>query len=131
MEASLFLRNKLYRHIEWNGQEFTFNRYKENEYGELSDEIGQSFTFKGLFHDGGGYGGMMNFELVERDGARITTKMKPMILCTYDSGKDIVIDDWAYVGNNKYKVIEKNNIKNLNIAYELSLELDNDNSRVN
>lgn len=122
MEATFFLRNKLYRHIEWNGQKFTFYRNKTNEYGELSDEIEKTFTFKGLYHDGGGYGGMLNFELYERDGGRTITKMKPMILCKYDDAKDIIIDDFVYIGDLKYRMIEKNDVKNLNIAFELSLE---------
>jgi len=124
MEASLYLRNKLHRHIEWNGQPLIFYRYSKNEYEELTNEIEEEFHFKGLFHDGGGYGGMLNFELFERDGARTITKMKPMILCKYEDGKDIVIDDVVYMAGIKYRMVEKNNVKNLNIAFELSLEKD-------
>lgn len=123
MEASLFLRNKLYRHIEWNGQPFTFYRYAKNKYNELEvGTIEQEFAFKGLFHDGGGYGGMLNFELYERDGARTITKMKPMILCKYEDGKNIVIDDAVFIAGIEYRMVEKNNVKNLDIAFELSLE---------
>ena len=126
MEAVLFLRNKLRRHIEWNGQPLTFYRYGKNQYEEIDENvIEKQFDIKGLFHEGGGYGGMLNIELFERDGARTTSKMKPMVLCSYEDGKDIEMDDWVVIAENKYNVVEKVNVKNLNIAYEISLEIDN------
>lgn len=125
MEATLFLRNKLLRHIKWNGQPLTFVRYATNEYNELNKNvIVEEFHFKGLFHDGGGYGGMLNYELYERDGSRNLTKMKPMILCAYEDGKDLVIDDVTKINGQCYKLIEKNDVKALGIVYELSLEVD-------
>ena len=125
MEATLFLKNKINRHIQWNGQNFTFYRYAKNKYGELSSDIECEFNFKGIFHDGGGYGGMLNIELYERDGARIISKMKPMILCSYEDGIDLVIDDWAMIGGDKYKIVGKQDVKNLNIAFEISMEKEN------
>lgn len=125
MEATLFLRNKLARHISWNGQELTFTRYSKNEYNELTDNVEQTFTFKGLFHDGGGYGGMLKIDLYERDGARTFTKFKPIVLCMYEDGKDLTIDDVLELGGNTYNVVEITNVKNLNIAFEVSLEIDN------
>ena len=125
MEATLFLKNKLLRHIKWNGQPITFVRYAKNDYGELvKDEIEQTFSFRGLFHDGGGYGGMLNYELYERDGSRNLTKMKPMILCAYEDGNNLVIDDVTELNGKHYKLIEKNDVKALGIVYELSLEVD-------
>lgn len=122
MEATLFLRNKINRHIQWNGQDFTFYRYAKNEYGELSTEIEREFNFRGVFHEGGGYGGMLNIELYERDGARTVSKMKPMILCGYDDGKDLKIDDWADIGGVIYRIVGKQDVKNMNIAFEISME---------
>lgn len=124
MEATLFLKNKINRHIQWNGQDFTFYRYAKNKYGELSSEIEREFNFKGVFHEGGGYGGMLNIELYERDGARINSKMKPMILCGYDDGKDLLIDDWAEIGGTVYRIVGKQDVKNMNIAFEISMEKD-------
>lgn len=124
-EATWFLKNKLMRHIAWNGQEFEVFRYGRNEYGELDENIIESFKFKGLFHDGGGYGGMLNIEIYERDGARTMSKMKPMILCTYEDGVNITTDDWCMIGGDKFNVIDKNNVKQLGIMFEISLEKDN------
>lgn len=125
MEATLFLKNQIYRHIAWNGQEFTFYRLAKNSYEEFTDEIEQEFTFRGIFHDGGGYGGMLNFQLYEREGGRTLTRMKPMILCKYEDGKDLQIDDMVQIGDRKFRMLEKQDIKSLGIAFEISLEQDN------
>ena len=125
MEATLFFKNKINRQIQWNGQIFTFYRYAKNKYGELSKDIEREFTFKGIFHEGGGYGGMLNIELYERDGARIVSRMKPMILCSYEDGINLTIDDWAKIGDDIYKIVGKQDVKNLNIAFEISMEKDN------
>ena len=125
MLVETYLRNKIKRQIDWNGQEFEFLRYKQNEYHELTDEVEKKFLFKGIFHEGGGYGGMLNIELYERDGARTVSKMKPMILCLYEDAKDLDMDDTVLIGDCKYLVVEKNDVKNMHIAFEISLEIDN------
>lgn len=125
MLVETYLRNKIKRQIDWNGQEFEFLRYKQNEYHELTDEVEEQFLFKGIFHEGGGYGGMLNIELYERDGARTVSKMKPMILCLYEDAKDLDMDDTVLIGDCRYLVVEKNDLKNMHIAFEISLEIDN------
>lgn len=125
MLVETYLRNKIKRQIDWNGQEFEFLRYKQNEYHEITDEVEEQFLFKGIFHEGGGYGGMLNIELYERDGARTVSKMKPMILCLYEDAKDLDMDDTVLIGDCRYLVVEKNDIKNMHIAFEISLEIDN------
>lgn len=125
MLVETYLRNKIKRQINWNGQEFEFLRYKQNEYHEITDEVEEQFLFKGIFHEGGGYGGMLNIELYERDGARTVSKMKPMILCLYEDAKDLDMDDTVLIGDCRYLVVEKNDIKNMHIAFEISLEIDN------
>ena len=125
-EATLYLKNKLMRHIQWSGQEVEFCRNARNEYGEIiDDEIAETFTFKGLFHDGGGYGGMLNIQIYEREGAKTVTRMKPMLLCSYDDGKDIKNDDWCIINGEKFIVVDKVNVKAANIAYDISFERDN------
>lgn len=123
MQATTFLRNKIKRQILWNGQDFEFKRYAENSYHELTNDVEQTFKIKGIFHEAGGYGGMLNIELYEREGSREFSKMKPMILCLYDDvSKQLALDDRVIVGDDKYFVVEKNDIKNMHIAYEISLE---------
>lgn len=123
MNVETYLRNKIVRQIKWNGQPFVFTRYKTDSYHQLTDEIDCEFKVKGLFHEGGGYGGMLNIELYERDGGRTVSKMKPMILCLYEDGVNLEMDDFVYVGDNLHKIVEKIDIKNLRIAYEISLEV--------
>lgn len=121
----LFFRNKIKRHIDWNGQEFTFSRYKKNEFGELNEEVDKEFLLKGLFHDGGGYGGMLNIEMYERDGGRTFTRFKPMILCLHEDGQYIETDDVVQISGDVFRVVEKSDVKSLGVAYEISLEKDN------
>lgn len=125
MRAELFFRNKIKRQVDWNGQKMIFKRYVKNKYNELTDDVELEIEITGVFHEGGGYGGMLNIELYERDGSRSISKMKPMILCMYEEAKDIIIDDVVQIGNNKYRVVEKNDIKNFNVAFEISLEVIN------
>ena len=123
-----FLKNKITRQIKWNGKSFTFIRYKENDYHEKNyDEVEMEVTLQGVFHEGGGYGGMLNIELYSRDGGRTVTKMKPMILCLKsEESTNLIIDDVVKVGDYIYKVVEKNDIQNLGIAFEISLEIVNE-----
>lgn len=123
MNVENFLRNKIVRQIKWNGQEFTFTRYEKDNYGQLTHEVAETFTFVGLFHEGGGYGGMLQVELFERDGGRTITKLKPMILCLYEDGRDLDIDDVVKIGDNYHKLVQKVDVKNLGVAYEMTLEL--------
>lgn len=125
MEALLYFRNKIKRHIEWNGQMFTFTRFKKNEFDEITNEVDKNFHFKGLFHDGGGYGGMLNIELFERDGGRTFTRFKPMILCMFEDGDDIQTDDVVNISEDVFRVVEKSDVKELGVVYEISLEKDN------
>lgn len=125
MQVDNFLRNKIKRQIKWNGQSFEFLRFEKNEYHELSNDVEKTFSLQGIFHEGGGYGGMLNIEMYGRDGGRTVTKMKPMILCLYEDGVELDTDDVVFIGDYKYFIVEKNDIKNLKIAFEISLEIDN------
>lgn len=123
-----FLKNKITRQIKWNGKSFTFIRYKENDYHEKNyNEVEMEVTLEGVFHEGGGYGGMLNIELYSRDGGRTVSKMKPMILCLKTEESTILkMDDVVKVGDYIYKVVEKNDIQNLGVAFEISLEIVNE-----
>ena len=124
MQTDVFLRNKIKRQIKWNGQQFVFKRYKLNNYSEIDyNTVDEEFIVNGIFHEGGGYGGMLNIELFERDGARTTTKMKPMILCLYEEGHNLDMDDVVEISDYKYKIVDKQDIKNLGVAYEISMEV--------
>lgn len=125
MVADRFMRNKIKRQIEWNGRDLIFERYEKDAYGQLKDTIDEIYEMRAVFHEGGGYGGMLNIEIYENDGARTTTKMKPMLLCLYEDGLKIQSDDWVTINGRRFSVVDKSDISGLNIAFEVSLELDN------
>ena len=84
MNVEVFLRNKLERQIKWNGQPFKFIRHKRNDFHEITDEVEKEFNFNGVFHEGGGYGGMLNIEMYGRDGGKtaaiiLTNKCKSVL----------------------------------------------------
>lgn len=123
MLSETFLRERVKRRILWDGRDFKFTRYAVNEYHEKTNEVEKEYTIKGIYHDGGGYGGMLNIELVEREGSRDLMKTKPMILCLCDDvSKDVQMDDRVFIGDDEYFVVERTNLTNYNIAYEISLE---------
>lgn len=124
MQVELFLRSKIKRQIQWNGQEFVFERYKKDEYNQITDEVEKEIIIRGVYHDGGGYGGMLNIEIYSRDGSRSISKLKPMIICLYSDDPDerVLLDDVVKIRDNTYKVVDKKDIKNLGIAFEISLE---------
>lgn len=125
MLVDRFLLSKIKRQIQWNGRNLDFVRFRRDEYGQLTNEVEETISFRGLFHEGGGYGGMLNIELYENDGARTTTKMKPMVLCLYDDGDKIRIDDYVKISNRMFFVVDKSDVSGFGVAFELSLELDN------
>ena len=123
MQVETFLKSKINRLIQWNGQDFIFTRKQKNQYHEIVDDIETTIHIKGVFHDGGGYGGMLNLTLYTREGSREYDKSKPMILCMVDdNSSQIIIDDEIQIRNAKYTVVDKVDVKNLGIAYEISLE---------
>lgn len=132
MQVETFLRNKIKRQILWNGQYLVFERFGKNEYHELTDTVEETFEVQGVFHEGGGYGGMLNQEMFEREGSREVLKMKPMVLCLYDDvSKQIDTDDVVQIGDDKFRVVEKSDVKNIHIAYEISLEKIQDKEKTN
>jgi len=123
MQVETFLKSKINRLIKWNGQDFVFTRKMKNQYHEIVDDTNFEIHIRGVFHDGGGYGGMLNLELYTREGSREYDKSKPMILCLVDDdSSQIVIDDEVTIGKTPYTVVDKVDVKNLGIAYEISLE---------
>ena len=94
MQVETFLKSKINRLIKWNGQDFVFTRKMKNQYHEIVDDTDFEIHIRGVFHDGGGYGGMLNLELYTREGSREYDKSKPMVLCLVDDdSSQIVIDD--------------------------------------
>lgn len=106
------------REIKIHGNKYTFYRDNLDSYGENADGKNIVANVNGLFHVSKGY-----ISKNVSDGAVTHSKGQPMLLITYEDSKDIKSDDYVIIGENKYKVIEKNNIQQYNIVVDVSLEL--------
>lgn len=118
MIQSKFLRNKIDRQIKYNGSLFTFVRYGVDDYGQFTDEVIARFIFDGLFHET-----VKHVSLAESDEARIFDVPKSYILCLYEYGKEIKIDDHVVINEKEYRVTGKTDVNNFQVAFDISLEM--------
>ena len=119
MQATLFMKNKIARQIAINGQKFAFVRNKTDDYHQQLDEVKEVATISGIFHEATSY-----VKGTNSDGGRMVSKPQPMILTLRDDNSRLLEkDDKVTIGSNTYYVIEKYDIKNLGVAYDISLEV--------
>lgn len=123
MGQELFLKNKISRQIKQNGSSYVFKRFGIDEYGQHTDEVEETFNIKGLFHEVIHH---VQNALAESDGARIIDVPNSYILCLFEDGDLIRIDDFVEINEKIYKVVNKVNVGNYNIAYDISLEMEVD-----
>lgn len=119
MQVTLFLKNKIKRQIFWNGQQFVFIRNVEDDYKQQSEEAKEIVSITGIFHEVTSY-----IKQTNSDGGQMIGKTQPMILtlCNEDS-RLIEKGDKVTVGTDVYYVVEKHNVKGLDVAYDISLEV--------
>ena len=118
MLNTTFLKNKINRQIKQNGQRFTFVRYKEDQYHQVSSVVDQEIDLEGIFHTTNNY-----ITKNTDDGSASFSKPQPMILTSYEYGLKILPKDEVKISNQKYIVIDKNNVNSFNVAFDISLEL--------
>lgn len=109
--------SKIKRAIDTHGQSFTFLHPGANDYGEPTDNYG-SITVKGLFHQTRGY-----ITKNVTDGTISRSKPQPQILTLYDITSTIKLGDKLNFAGHTYNVTGVDNIGNLNIALDISLEM--------
>lgn len=117
MQTSFF-RNKVQRQINYNGQTFIFNKISRDKYHQANISTPVEITIKGLFHQTISY-----VNINSSEAGRMVRKPSPMIIALYEDCQNINTDDIVFIGDNKYKVIDKTDINNLNVACDISLEL--------
>ena len=110
--------NKIKREIECHGSSYTAYRYKLDKNNEPTEEVEQVTTFGGLFHTEKGY-----ISRNVSDGTTTKSKWQPKLLVSYEDGKSIKDGDLININNKTYKVVDKNNIQEYNIIYDISLEV--------
>ena len=118
MQNILFLKNKIDRQIKMNGQTFYFERHGEDQYHQTSSEVTDIIEVEGLFHTTNVY-----ISSNTNEGSRSFSKPQPMILTLYDQGSLIQTDDQVEISDQRYKVVDKININQFDIAFDISLEL--------
>lgn len=118
MQQTKFLANKIKRQIKTNGQTFNFKRYKVDKYHQVSDEIESEFSIEGIFHTTNSY-----VRNEGKDAAIFVKKQQPMILCMFEDGNNVQINDIVSISGNDYVVNNKNNINDFDVAFDLSLEM--------
>lgn len=118
MQNVLFLQTKIARQISLNGQSFEFKRFKFDKYNVITDEVLKVYTLKGIFHEAVSYQKPQDAE-----AGRMVAKPQPMILTLIENDIDILKDDVVRIGNNTFTVVEKHDVKGLQVAYDISLEV--------
>lgn len=111
--------HKVVREIKIHGATYNLFRDKLDKYGEsTNEEPEQVATIHGLFHVSKGY-------ITEniQEGTRTHSKGQPMLLVAYVETENIQNGDYLEINQNKYKVVEKNNIQEYSIVTDVSLEL--------
>lgn len=110
--------HKVEREIKVSGRLYTFYREETDEYDELTGQIEEVATIRGLFHVSKGY-----ITSKISDATKIHGKGQPLIMMRYEEQMEIQNGDYVMINGNKYKVVEKNNIQEYCIVSDLSLEL--------
>lgn len=115
------MANELYkvkREIVIHGSSYEVYKDVLDEYNEKTDEQVKVGTIKGLFHISKGY-----IAEAIQDGTRTHSKGQPMLLMTCEESQSVLVGHYLLINQNKYKVIEKNNIQEYGIIVDVSLEL--------
>lgn len=110
--------HKVEREIKTHGMEYEFKRKVLDKYKE---DTGESKTIKnviGLFHTTKGY-----ISVNTTDDSKIQTKGQPKMMIVFDDSKEIKKGDFVLINNKTYVVLEKNNVQEMNIVIDISLEL--------
>lgn len=119
MQNTRFLKNKIARQITLNGQQFSFERYATDKYHQQSSDVEEVTLVFGIFHETVAY-----VRESGSDSGRMVSKSQPMILLLCDDeSKKIQHNDIVRIGDCTYHVVSKKDVKNLGVAYDISLEV--------
>ena len=110
--------HKLNQAIQRGGRSFVFTRAEKDTYEEETGVILTVATFSGIFHTSSA----PYISVTTTEGARVLTKLTPQILCRWDDGNLLQLDDSTTIDGNVYKVTEANNFQGLGVACDVSLE---------
>lgn len=117
MNQALFLRNKIKRQILMNGKECTFTTYRLDKYKSLV--VDSEIIVQGIYHE------QASHVIKTTSDATIKRKSKiPMLLVLKDECTDnLKINDSITVNGVAYRVTDITNLMDLNVAYDISMEV--------
>ena len=121
MTLDLFLKNKILRQLRMNGITCTFFRYSEDEYKQKNQEPKEVLEAKCLFHTTNTY-----LSSKVSDATQTSSKKKPMLLMLYEDAAVLEKEDFVIINDQKMIVVDKTNVQQLNVAFEISLEVFNE-----
>ena len=109
---------KVKREIQMHGEEYTVYKQKTDKYGEAISDIEEIQKFSGLFHITKGY----TTQTVS-DGTKVRAKSQPMLMVCMEDSEQIENGMFVMINDNRYNIVDKNNIQEYNMVVDLSLEL--------
>ncbi len=109
---------KVQREIKMHGSDFAVKRNKIDEYKEPTGEQETITTFRGLFHIS------KTFQTrTVKDGTVTRTKGQPMVLADYSDVGEMRNGDVIEYNGLEYTVADVNNVEQMNIIADISMEL--------
>lgn len=105
--------------IAWNGHVYEFFRHEMNEYGEKNGEEKEVARICGFFHNGSSN----HVAVFVSEAASVITKETPYIMTEWRDAKKLQLDDGVRINGTLYKVTGIQNIHELNLIGEVSLEV--------
>lgn len=116
MHNAAFQLNKVRRMIKTQGQVFTFNTPKKNEFGEPTKDT-EPHNLVGVFHETTAY--------LSKDTSEASTlrkKSSPMVLTLWESVGELHHTNMLTFNGKPYRVTEIKNLGEANLVADISLE---------
>lgn len=112
-----FQTAKLKRLIALQGEDFIIMRDTLNELNEPDGGESEVVSFRGIWHESNSY-----VTTTKGDAATVRSKSSPQILALLDSVKEVKQGDFLRIGDKRYNITGMDNLTNLDVAADISLE---------
>lgn len=134
MQIPKLQQNKIKQLIKRHGVQYQFERAKKDDFNQpVLDDDGNpvmqtEVEVSGVFHETGS-----NFVLITTDSAKVQSKPSPAIITMMEYATGLKIDDQLTVppgSIKRYKVVSVNDLGNVGLFADISLELIADGTEV-
>lgn len=118
MNSPNFQLNKVRRHIETYGRDFTFTREGTDSFDEPNGTT-ESFVVKGVYHEtNSGTRTVQN----NSDSATTWPKKIPSMLCLWELAQQVKLTDLVAINSKQYKISQIRNIEEANLVADIIME---------